>query len=256
MLATARRRYNLSVRFAFIETDHLNTPGSTDSDADLYFLPDASQKIELIAAGIDDKKLVVSGIPVRREMFRHTPGAEAKERLGFDPARKNILIGGGYMGCGPMPRLIELLRRKAGDAVQICALCAGNEHLRKRLYEKYSGCPDVHILGVVTDMSLLYDSADAFMTKPGGASTAEAAAKGLPMVLIDEIGGNETHNLVYYTQRGCALTGKTDEELCERCLELLEDTGLSEHLGKALKDVSHPDAAEIIYEIMAAFSVD
>lgn len=38
------------------------------------------------------------------------------------------------------------------------------------------------------DMSALMDSADLYLTKPGGLSTSEALAKALPMVLFEQRG--------------------------------------------------------------------
>lgn len=250
MVSAVKKRCGIPVRTAIIETDHLNTPGSSEIDMDYHFLPDALLKKKLTAAGIDEKKLIVSGIPVRNEMFVRVPETEAKRRLGLAPERSHILVGGGLMGCGPMPRIVELLCEKAGDRAQISVVCGGNERMRKKLSAKYSGCPDIRILGVVSDMSLLYDSADVFVTKPGGASTAEAAVKGLPLVLIHAVAGNETHNLDFFTRSGCALTGETPEELCERCIELLDDPVLSERISVSLRGISCPGAAEMIYEVI------
>ena len=43
----------------------------------------------------------------------------------------------------------------------------------------------------------MMDSADLFLTKPGGISTTEAMVKGLPMVLVNVVGGCETPNLEF-----------------------------------------------------------
>ena len=257
MMTAVKKRYGLTARTAIIETDHLNTPGSSEIDMDLHFLPDASLVKKLTGAGIDEKKLIVSGIPVRREIVSRVPKAEAKKRLELDAGRKHILIGGGYMGCGPIPQITGLLLEKAGGTAQISVVCAGNERLRKKLSAKYSGVPDIHIHGLAADVSLLYDSADVFITKPGGASTAEAAVKGLPMVLIHAVKGPETHNLDFFTSSGCALTGETTEELCGRCMDILGNPELSERMSRSLLDIARPGAAETVYrEISALFPSD
>ncbi len=250
MLTSAKRQYGLDIRTAIIETDHVNTPGSSDNDMDHHFLPDESLIPGLIAAGVDESKLIVSGIPVRKEIYLRTDKAEAKRRLGLDPERGSVLIAGGSMGCGPIPLLVERLREMTDDDVQISVVCGTNEHTRKKLAAEYADEKDVHIHGAVSEMSLLYDASDVLMTKPGGVTTAEAAVKGLPMVLINAVAGCETHNLDYYVGKGCALTGDTPRELCERCLTLLRDRDRAARMSEALRGLSRGSAAEIIYETM------
>lgn len=55
-------------------------------------------------------------------------------------------------------------------------------------------------------MSLLMDSADLYLTKPGGLSISEASAKKLPMVFLNAVAGCESYNLHFFLERGVAQT--------------------------------------------------
>ena len=70
-------------------------------------------------------------------------------------------------------------------------------------------------------MSRLMDSADLYLTKPGGISVTEASVKTLPMVFIDAVAGCEEYNLRFYLSVGGAATEKEIPELAALCAELL-----------------------------------
>ena len=50
------------------------------------------------------------------------------------------------------------------------------------------------MLGFTGEMPDLLGAATLLLSKPGGVTTAEALARGLPMVILDPIGGQEERN--------------------------------------------------------------
>ena len=250
MLTAAKKKYSLAVRTALVETDHGNTPGCTNNDMDFHFLPDKSLVPGLLSAGIEKSKLVVTGIPVREEIKQRTGNGSAKKALELDPDKPHLLMMGGSMGGGPLRELFGRLYRSQGGKVQLTVLCGSNTRLQKELTAKFGHFPTVRILGFAPDLSLLYDSADLLLTKPGGSTTAEAAVKQLPMVLINLVAGPESHNLDFFLKNGGAVTGGTTEELCARCEMLLRDGERRQKMCLALQRISSADATEIIYRTM------
>lgn len=250
MLTAAKKQYTLPLRTGIVETDYGNTPGFADNDMDLHFLPDAALVPGLLAAGVEESRIVVSGIPVREAILHRTEKAEAKRSLNLEADKPHLLVMGGSMGCGPIPELVERLRSTLEGSAQITVICGSNERLRKSLQAEYGQLREVHILGYVSDMSLLYDSADLLLTKPGGVTTTEAAVKGVPMVLINAVAGCEGHNLDFFLEAGGALTGETAEELCDCCVSLIEDADTLAQMSAALLRLAPGDAAERIYTAM------
>ncbi len=251
MLSAAKKRYKLPLQTALVETDYTNTPGSADNTVDVHFLPDASLIPDLAAAGVPEDRIVVSGIPVREEFYHRTEKGAAKAKLGFNPSHPHILIMGGSMGCGPIPELLDMLYLRLDEDVEISVVCGSNERLKKSLESEYGHLSNIHILGFVSDISGLYDSADLLMTKPGGISTTEAAVKGLPMILINAVAGCEAHNLQFFLETGGALTGETVEELAACCETLIEDGETRAEMSRALQGFGERKAAEIIYETLS-----
>ena len=255
MLTAAKQHYDLPIRTAIVETDYTNTPGSSENDVDYHFLPDTALSAELIAAGVDESRIVISGIPVRQEFTEGMEKAEAKQLLGMPVDRPHVLIMGGSMGSGPIPDILDSLYLLCKESIQISVVCGTNEQLLTVLRRSCGHLGIIHLYGYTPHISLLMDSADLLVTKPGGISTSEAAAKGLPMVLINTVGGCEEHNLSYFLQKGGAVTADTAEELCHCCQSLLNDAGLREKMSRALKEVAKPDAAETIYGALSAVPV-
>ena len=252
MLTAAKKQYQLPIRTAIVETDYGNTPGCTDNDMDIHFIPDMALMPGLIAGGVEEDRIIASGIPIRREIYACEEKKKAKERLGLDPQAPHVLVMGGSMGCGPIPELVERLYMSLDESVQISVVCGSNKRMQKSLSEDYGHLQNIHILGYVEDVSLLYDSADLVMTKPGGISTTEAAVKGLPMVLFNAVAGCETHNLEFFLEKGCALSGETVDELCACCKVLLEDGETRLQMSEALREVAKQNAAETVYSVMSS----
>ena len=129
-------------------------------------------------------------------------------------------------------------------------VCGSNEKLHEKLQLAYLTCPNVHVEGLVTDMPLYMRSADLFMTKPGGLSTTEAAAMGLPMVLIDAVAGCEEHNLDFFVRRGGAVTADTPQALASAALTLLDDDAQLARMSQALKTPRPCIPGECIYNVI------
>ena len=101
------------------------------------------------------------------------------------------------------------------------------------------------------DMASLLESADVYLTKPGGLSSTEAAVAAVPMVFIDAVAGCEEYNLRYFCDRGCALAGWAAEDTAALCLSLLQNAGLREEMRRNLQALALPNGAEEIYAYLS-----
>lgn len=67
--------------------------------------------------------------------------------------------------------------------------------IEKRLEQDHTDQPRIHMYGFRKDISMMMDSADLYLAKPGGIGTSEAARKKFPMVFVNAVAGCETYNL-------------------------------------------------------------
>lgn len=248
MLTAAKTEYALSVRTAIVETDYANTPGCADNEMGLHFVPDKSLIPGRVATGVEESRIIASGIPVRSEICTRMEKNEAKRHFGIDPAHRHLVVMGGSMGCGPIEDLVDMLYILLDEDVEISVVCGSNEALFEQMSKKLSHLENVHIHGYAREISRLMDSADLLLTKPGGITVTEAAVKELPMVLINAVAGCEAHNLKFFLTKGGAVTGESEEELCYRCKALLDDPAALRSMADALSAVRGRNAAEEIYE--------
>ena len=252
LLRQMLKEYPMKLKTAFVGTDYTCSPGTARSELDYYFIPAESLKEEFIEQGVPVKKIVTSGIPVRKEFYAQGDKAKAKRKLGIDPHHTHLLMMCGSMGCGPLEKLTKLLSGSMANTMELSIVCGTNEKLKEELIEKFGATPNIHIYGFVRDISTMMDSADLYLTKPGGLSTTEAAAKGLPMVFINAVAGCEEYNLNYYVRLGGAVTADSPEELAQLCLNLMGNPNRLAQLQAALKVLPKQNAAQFICETMCA----
>ena len=249
-LSDMLEKHPLPLTTAFIGTDYTCSPGTADSNLQYYFIPDASLIEEFASCGVSREKLVPSGLPARREFYLRGGEAEAKRALGIPAEHGHILLMCGSMGCGPITELTKELAARMTDAEELTVICGTNDKLFDKLGAEFAPAKNVHIKARVEDMPLYMHASEVYMTKPGGLSTTESAAMGLPMVLIDAVAGCEEHNLSYFTALGGAVTADEPAELAEAALRLLRDENARREMSRALKQSGDITPAERIYSVM------
>lgn len=156
----------------------------------------------------------------------------------------------GSMGCGPLEKLTKLLAKQMDGSMALSIVCGTNKKLKEELTEKFGSASNIHIYGFVQDMNAMMDSADLYLTKPGGLSTTEAAAKRLPMVFIDAVAGCEEYNLNYFVSIGGAVTADEPEDLARLCIRLIKDSPKRKAMARALAASIPKNAAQQIYDVM------
>ena len=250
ILTEALRRHPMAVRTAFVATDYTCSPGVESTGMDLCFLPHPDLRGEFLRHRIPDAALIDGAIPLRPGFCASMDKRAAKREIGISPDHPHLLLVCGSMGCGPIQKLTKRLIRRLPPRTELTIVCGANEGLRKKLEDAYGGREGIHILGYTENMPLLMDSADLYLTKPGGISTTEAAAKGLPMVFVDAVGGCERYNLQFFLEKGAAVTAKDPAKLAELSISLLNDPRRLECMSKAACGLSLDTGAKTICDTL------
>ena len=250
ILTSAIEQEGLKVRSAFVATDHSCSPGVSGSRLDGYFIPHADLADEFVQAGVPWQRITATGIPVRQSFCQKADAVQARQALGLAPEKRHLLMMCGSMGCGPIPQLLSLIAARMPQNWQITVVCGTNEALREQLLEEHGTNAAIHIRGYEQQMPLLLQSADLYLTKPGGLSTAEAAAAAVPMALIDAVAGCEENNLRHFVSIGAAVAGTKAQEAAEACLELMNDADRLTAMAEALRKEDAAQAAERIWQAL------
>ena len=235
---------------AFLATDYTCSPSGSEHALDWYFIPDESLAEEFIRSGIAPEKLAGTGIPVRRDFQKRGDREAARRALGLPADAPHLMVMCGSMGCGPIPAIVECLARDLPAHSAVSVVCGTNGRLRASLERRFRGDGRIRVLGYVKEISLLMDSADLYLTKPGGISVTEAAAKALPMAFIDAVAGCEAYNMRYFMERGGAVTADTPARLAENCVRLLSDGERLAAMSRKLEALGVGQAGERICRVL------
>ena len=144
-------------------------------------------------------------------------------RLGLDPEMTTVLVVAGGFGMGPLESLFRSvceIRRP----VQIVVICGKNAALERRLSATTTCTHAVRVVGYTTEMDIWMSAADLLVGKAGGLTSSEALARGVILVVVNPIPGNEERNSDYFLEEGAAircnnlpaLPYKIDTLLCDR----------------------------------------
>jgi processive 1,2-diacylglycerol beta-glucosyltransferase len=101
----------------------------------------------------------------------------------------------------------------------------------------------VKILGLSREIDQLMGCADLLISKPGGLTTSEALARGLPMVIVNPIPGQESRNSDYLLESGAAVKVNHVCTLTAKINELLAQPDRLQQLRAKARAIGHPTAA-------------
>jgi processive 1,2-diacylglycerol beta-glucosyltransferase len=222
-----------------------------------YFVALEETKVHLTALGVPAEKVTVSGIPIDPVFGEAKDPVAMRRKHGLDERRFTILVSAGGFGVGPVEHIIEALSRLTRPA-QVVVVCGRNEELRTRLGRLVESLQpriqgvSFRLLGFTSEMDELMTAADLFVGKPGGLTTSEALAKGLPMVVINPIPGQEERNSDHLLEEGIAIRCNNLPALAYKIERLIDEPGkLTLMRGNALA-LGKPRAAFTIVERLEA----
>lgn len=252
-MATAKRRGMHKLPLVGVVTDFGVHSYWIHPEIDLYLVGHKDVKRDLIARGVPESKVRVTGIPVRPRFGETIDPFEARRRLKLNPNKPTVLIMGGSHGLGQIDELVDALRAIPYD-YQSVVVCGKNRVLYKKLAQAAHRIPDFHLYGYHRDSALLMSAADVLVTKPGGLTCSEALAKGVPMILTNPIPGQEERNVRFLTRHQVARVARNTEELTHAVTDLLRHPKKIRLMRQRARMVARPfsawEAARLIFDIV------
>lgn len=213
-------------------------------DLDYVVVPNESLYLKAREKGFHDGQILPFGIPINPKFENIADKKEAKRRLGLDPERNTVLIMGGSMGYGNIVKTVDRLDKITSD-FQIISVCGSNKSSKAKIDARtYS--KKVLNFGFTSNIDELMDAADCIITKPGGLTSSEAMAKGLPMIIINPIPGQEDRNTEFLVNNGCAMAVSPTYTLEEIVYTLFNVPGRLETMKRCISIYAHPDATRRI----------
>ena len=220
-----------------------------------YFVALEESKVHLQVLGFPAENITVSGIPIDARFGQHENRRLLRLSADFDPDLPLFLISAGAMGVSPAAGVLESLSRLRHSA-QAVVICGKNTELKadleKQAREIEAIRPDLkfQVVGYTDEMHRWMQMSDLFIGKPGGLTTAEALASGLPMVIVAPIPGQEERNSDHLLEKGIALKCNEFTTLAYKLDQLLDQPDLLAAMRERALAFSRPHAAQTIVDTL------
>ena len=215
-----------------------------------YFAANEEVAFRMQAHGISKEKIHVVGIPIMPAFAQPLARDTCAREFGLDPAKPTILLMGGGAGLGSLDTVAErLLAQNA--AFQLIVLAGKNAHALAALQSLSKSYPGRLLpQGFTNQVERLMACADLVITKPGGLTTSECLAMGLPMIVNAPIPGQEERNADFLLEQGVALKAFDDVTLAYRVNYLLTHRDKLAEMHRKAQLIGHPDAATRVLQIV------
>lgn len=217
-----------------IATDYTCIPFMEEAVCDYYVIPSEELREEFSGKGIPGERILPFGIPVRAE-FAEITAEEARKRLNLDPAKKYLLLSGGSIGAGKIEEAMDILQGYLEERPDhaLITICGNNQKLYELLTEKYGANPQIRLIQSTPDMAAYMRVCKAFLTKPGGLSSTEAAVCGVPLIHLPPIPGCESRNAEFFFYHGMSLYALNLQEELLPALKRLESEDVCAQMRQA-----------------------
>ncbi len=200
-------------------------------------------------------RIIKTGNPVRKNLLTNTmTQAEAKKALGFDPARRLILVVGGSLGA-------RTINEAVGNALDVITADGrqllwqtGKNYADTEVVRNAAGRKDVKATAFISDMDVAYRAADLVVSRAGAGSISELQRLGKPVILVPSPNVAEDHqrkNALALADRDAAvmiLDADAAAKLPEAIVRLSDDSETRDRLSRNILAMALPDSDEKIVD--------
>jgi len=199
--------------------------------------------------GFEKTQVLPFGMPIHPKFSEcGLPKEQARTELGLDPNKRTVLLMSGSMGYGNIKQTVLTLDRLPID-FQLITVCGNNTEAKAGI-DAMKTRKRVLNLGFVDNVEKLMDASDCIISKPGGLTTSEALAKGLPMIIVDPIPGQEDRNTEFLTNNGVAMSVTSTSTLDDIMYQMLADPRRMELMRESIKMLAKPNSTRDICEFV------
>ncbi len=242
LAAIKKKRGRIKIPIVGVVTDFGVHSYWRSSCVDIYLVPNDDVKQKMIQWGIKRSRVLVTGIPTDPRFSVQRDKQAERLRLDLEPDRPTLLVMGGSHGLGPMVKVVSAIRQLPFE-IQVIVVCGNNRKLYKEMDAQFSHDPGLKIFAHTKHIPRLMDASDVLVSKPGGLTCSEAMTKGIPMIMLHPIPGQEERNALYLSQHGAAERVETLDELVEMVDDLFSDQNRLEKLREKSQMLAKPFAA-------------
>ena len=211
-----------------------------------FYVAREETRAHMVEIGLPADRITVSGIPVRSVFSEPVERAAVLARYELRSDLPILLISAGAAGGAYTQAVVEQTLR-IRNAFQAVVVCGRNQQLKDKITALVACQADRYrVLGYTSDIPDLMRLAALFVGKPGGLSSSECMAAGLPMVLINPIPGQEVRNSDFLLEEGAAVRCNYQTTVGYKIDSLLDDANRLQCMAASARRLGRQDAAAAI----------
>ncbi|MBL7998461.1 MAG: glycosyltransferase [Candidatus Kapabacteria bacterium] len=250
-----RHREKLTCKQAVVVTDFDVHSLWFNPSVEYYFTACEEARVYMSAMGINAGNIHTTGIPIDSSFGITVDKKTARRTLGLDADIPVVIISAGGFGVGNMEQILQSLMQTR-NPVTVLAMCGRNAELKERVeslqltQQSAQSKSRIVPVGFTTAMHDYMSAADIMIGKPGGLTASESLAKGLAMVIINPIPGQEERNSDYLLEQGAAVKCNNLPTLAYKLDSLLDSPERLVAMQLSALRTATPHAARDIVRIL------
>ena len=243
LIARLRSDGKLSVPQVTVCTDFDTHRMWVNQPCDRYFCATDEGACYLRHWGVQAEDIEVTGIPIHPVFASPVDRAQCLQRHNLAGDRPIILQLCGGFGVGPVESIATGLLALA-QPVEVVIVCGRNEELRHSLATVQAPAQHrLQVLGFTRQIDELMGCANLVVSKPGGLTTSETLARGVPMAIVNPIPGQESRNSDYLLENGAGIKINHPSLIPLKLGRLLADSQRYQQMRQAARSLGRPQAA-------------
>jgi UDP-N-acetylglucosamine 2-epimerase len=257
MCAYLKKQGKLNAKIATVLTDY--APHDQwivfNEYVDYYFVSHEGMKMQLNEKGIPKEKIYATGIPLSNKFLLKYDKSQILQSFGLSPNKKTVLFfGGGEFGLGKT-QTFNIFKSfvECPENIQIVAISGKNQKMKEsfeNLVTDLGKQDSVKILEFTDKVPQLMSISDLVVTKPGGLTTTESLASGLPIVVINPIPGQEEENAAYLEKNKVAIWIKKGDNIKKILNELFYNPDKMQEMKIRARLISKKNSTKDICKIL------
>lgn len=198
---------------------------------DYLFVAHDGMKQELIKNGIEENKIYATGIPLSNRFLLNYNKEQILGELNLSIEKRTVLFfAGGELGLGK-DNTFNILKTiiNSFPNLQVVAIAGKNKKMKNNfdeLVEETNSAGNIKVLAYTNKVPELMSVSDLVISKPGGLTTTESLASGLPIIVINPIPGQETENAEFLENNNVGIWLKKNDNIEEKLYNIFNNPSI------------------------------
>ncbi len=216
-----KEKYGSSIPLVTCITDVVDSWEWIYKNTDMYLVSTEEIKDNIKLKGVEEDRIKVTGIPVRKEFLIGMKDRITMNRFNISENDFVLLMMGG--GIGLLPEAESFYRwLNSLYNVKTIIITGNNKDFYNKL-NSIKGLKNVNVLGYTKDVAQLMSISNVLITKAGGVTVFEAINSQLPMIVYKPVLGQEIENCKFIEEYNIGKASTNIKELKDNIMTLLKN---------------------------------